>query len=64
MSDRSTPTSRNKHLWHQRPHNSDATMIHLMPTDYMREISSGTSSATDMTFTTRRRPTWELLSLS
>jgi hypothetical protein len=39
MSDRSTP--RNKHLWHQRPHSNDSKMIHLMPTDYAREISSG-----------------------
>jgi hypothetical protein len=61
--DRSTPILRNKHLWHQRPHSSDATTIHLVPIDYVREISSGTSSATDLTFTTRRRPIWELLSL-
>jgi hypothetical protein len=33
MSDRSTPILRNKHLWHQRPHSSDATTIHLVPTD-------------------------------
>jgi hypothetical protein len=39
MSDRSTP--RNKHLWHQRPHSNDSKMIHLVPTDYAREISSG-----------------------
>jgi hypothetical protein len=64
MSDRSTPIPRNKHLWHQRPHNSDAMTIHPVPTDYVREISSGTSSATDLTFTTRSRPIWELLSLS
>jgi hypothetical protein len=31
--DRSMPTPRNKHLWHRRPHSSDATMIHLVPTD-------------------------------
>jgi hypothetical protein len=31
------PTPRNKHLWHQRPHSSDATTIHLVPTDYVRE---------------------------
>jgi hypothetical protein len=64
MSDRSTPIPHNKHLWHQRPHNSDATTIHLVPTDYVREISSGSSSAMDLTFTTRRIPIWELLSLS
>jgi carbohydrate-binding DOMON domain-containing protein len=62
--DRSMPTPRNKHLWHQRPHSSDATTIHLMTTDYVREISSGTSSATDMKITTHRKPTWELPSLS
>jgi hypothetical protein len=62
--DRLMPTPRNKHLWHQRPHNSDATKIHLVPTDYVREISSGTSSATDMKSTTHHRPTWELPSLS
>jgi hypothetical protein len=63
MSDRSMPIPRIKHLWNQRPHSSDATTIHLSPTDYVHEISSGTSSATDLTFTTRRRPIWELLSL-
>jgi hypothetical protein len=63
MSDRSMPIPRNKHLWHQRPHSSDATTIHLVPTDYVREISLGTSSATDLTFTTHHRPIWELLSL-
>jgi hypothetical protein len=62
--DRSMLTPRNKHLWHQRPHSSDATTIHLVPTDYVREISLGTSSATDMKSTTNHRPTWELPSLS
>jgi hypothetical protein len=62
--DRSTPTPHNKHLWHQRPHNSDATMIHLVLIDYLCEISSGTSSATGMRSTTHHRPTWELPSLS
>jgi hypothetical protein len=64
MSDRSTPIPRNKHLWHQQPHSSDAMTIHLVPIDYVPEISSGTSSATDLTFTTHCRPIWELLSLS
>jgi hypothetical protein len=54
----------NKDLWHQRPHNNDAKMIHLVPTDYVREISSGTLSVTDLKFTTHRRPIWEPLSLS
>jgi hypothetical protein len=58
---KSTPTSDNKHLYHQLPHSGDATMIHLVPTDCMREISSGTSSAMDSKFTTHRKPTWEPL---
>jgi hypothetical protein len=58
------PMPRNKDFWHQRPHNNDAKMIHLVPTDYVREISSGTSSVTDLKFTTHRRLTWEPLSLS
>jgi carbohydrate-binding DOMON domain-containing protein len=62
--DRSMLTSSNKHSWYQRPHSSNATTIHLVPTDYVREISSGTSSAMDMKPTTHRRPTWELPSLS
>jgi hypothetical protein len=60
-SDKSTPTLGNKHLRHQLPHNSDATMIHLVPTDCVRETSSGTSSAMDSKSTTRHKPTWELL---
>jgi hypothetical protein len=59
--DRSTPTSGNKHLRHQLPLSSGATMTHLVPTDYVHETSSGTSSATDLKFTTRRKPTWEPL---
>jgi hypothetical protein len=60
---KSTSTSGNKHLRHQLPHSSDATMIHLVPTDCAREISSGTSSTTDSKFTTHRKPTWEPLLL-
>jgi hypothetical protein len=64
-SDRSTPTSGNKYLWHQLLHSSDAKMMHLVPTDCMRKISSGTSSATDSKYTTHREPTWgPLLPLS
>jgi hypothetical protein len=59
MPDWSMPTPRN-----QWPHSSDTTTIHLVPTDYVREISLGTSSATDMKSTTHHRPTWELPSLS
>jgi hypothetical protein len=59
--DRSTPTPGNKHLRHQLPRSSDATMTHLVPTDYVHETSSGTSSAIDSKFTTRRKLTWEPL---
>jgi hypothetical protein len=59
--DMSTPTLGNKHLRHQLLHNSDATMIHLMPIDCMHETSSGTSRAIDSKSTTRRKPTWGLL---
>jgi hypothetical protein len=61
---RSTPTPSNKHLWYQQLHSSDATTTHLEPIDYVREISSGISSATDMKSTTHHRPTRELPSLS
>jgi hypothetical protein len=61
MPDKPTPTPGNKHLWHQLPHSSDAKMIHLVPTDCIRETSSGTSSATDLKFTTHCKPTWEPL---
>jgi hypothetical protein len=64
MSDRSTPISCIKHLWHQRPHSNNAKMIHLVLTDYARKISSGISSVTDLKFTIHHKPIWELLSLS
>jgi hypothetical protein len=64
MPDRSTPMPCNRHSWHQRPHNSADKTIHLVPTDYVREISSGTSSATELKFTTHPRPIWEPLSPS
>jgi hypothetical protein len=51
----------NKHLRHQLPLNSDATMIHLVPTAYMQETSLGTLNAMAMKSTTRRKPTWEPL---
>jgi hypothetical protein len=59
--DKSMPTPGTKHLRHQLPHSSDTMMIHLMPTDCVRESSSGTSSAMDSKSTTHRKPTWELL---
>jgi hypothetical protein len=59
--DKSTPTSGNKHLQHQLPHNSDAKTTHIVPTDCVRETSSGTLSAMDSKFTIHRKPTWELL---
>jgi hypothetical protein len=61
MPNKPTPTLGNKHLWHQLPHSSDANMMHLVPTDCMRETSLGTSSATDSKFTTHRKSTWEPL---
>jgi hypothetical protein len=57
------PTSGNKHLRHQLPHGSDAKMIHLAPTDCVRETSSGTSSVMDSKFTIHHKRTWEPLSL-
>jgi hypothetical protein len=59
--DKSTPMPGNKHLRHQLLRSSNATTIHLVPTDCVRETSSGTSSAMDSKSTTRRKPTWELL---
>jgi hypothetical protein len=59
--DRSTPTPGNKHLRHQLPPSSGATMTHLVPTDYVHETSSGTPSATGSKFTTRCKPTREPL---
>jgi hypothetical protein len=64
MPAKTTPMPRNKHSWHQLPHSSDAMMIHLVPTDCMREISSGTSSVTDSKITTHHIPIWEPLSPS
>jgi hypothetical protein len=61
MLDRSTPTPGNKHLRHQLPLNSDATMTHLVPTEYAQETTSGISSMTDSKSTTLRKPTWEPL---
>jgi hypothetical protein len=61
MPDNPTATPGNKHLWHQLPHSSDAKMIYLVPTDCVRETSSGTSSATDSKFTTHHKPTWQPL---
>jgi hypothetical protein len=60
-SDMSTTTPGNKHLWHRLPLSSDATMTHLVPTEYAQETSSGISSATALKFTTLHKPTWEPL---
>jgi hypothetical protein len=60
---KSTSTSGNKHLGHLLPHNSGTAMIHLVPTDCVHEISSGTLSAADSKFTTHGKPTWEPLLL-
>jgi hypothetical protein len=51
---RSTPMPGNKNPRHQLPRSSNATTIHLVPTDCVRETSSGISSAMDSKFTTRR----------
>jgi hypothetical protein len=59
--DKPTLTPDNKHLWHQLPHDSDAKMMHLVPTDCVRETSSGTLSAADSNFTTHCKPTWKPL---
>jgi hypothetical protein len=59
--DRSTTTPGSKHLRHRLPLNSDATMIHLAPTEYVQESSSGTLSAKTLKFTTLQKPTWEPL---
>jgi hypothetical protein len=63
MPAKSMSTSGNKHLRHQLHQGSDAMMIHLVPTDCVREISSGTSSATDSKFRTHRKPIWKPLLL-
>jgi hypothetical protein len=60
-SDKPTPMPGNKDLWHQPLHSSDAKRIYLVPTDYVHETSSGTSSAMDSKFTIRRKQTWEPL---
>jgi hypothetical protein len=61
--DRSTPTPGNKHLRHQLPLSSDATMTHLVPTDYVQEAFSRTLNAMASKFTTPRKPTREPLLL-
>jgi type II secretory pathway pseudopilin PulG len=59
--DRSTTTPGNKHMRHRLPLSNDATTIHLVPTEYVQETSSGTSSAMALKFTTIHNPTWEPL---
>jgi hypothetical protein len=63
MRDRSMPAPGKKHLQHQLPLSSDATMTHLVPTDYVQETFSGTLNAMASKFTTPRKPTWEPLLL-
>jgi hypothetical protein len=63
MPDKSLPMPGNKHLRHQLLRSSDGMMIHLVPTDCVRETSSGTSSVMDSKSTTHHKPTWELLLL-
>jgi hypothetical protein len=56
---RSTLTPGNKHMRHRLHRNSDATTIHLAPTEYVQETSSGTSSTTALKCTTLCKSTWE-----
>jgi hypothetical protein len=63
MPDKSPPMPGNKHLRHQLLLSSDGMMIHHVPTDCVRETSSGTSSVMDSKSTTHHKPTWELLLL-
>jgi hypothetical protein len=59
--DRSTTTLGNKHLQHWMPLSNDATMTHLVPTEYAQETSSRISSVMALKFTTLHKPTWEPL---
>jgi hypothetical protein len=54
--DKPMTTPVNKYLWHQLLLSSDATMIHLVPTNYVQETSSGTLNATASKFTTLHKP--------
>jgi hypothetical protein len=47
----------NKSLRHQLLLSSDATMINLVPTEYVQETFSGTSNATALKSTTLHKPT-------
>jgi hypothetical protein len=51
----------NKHLRHQPPLSSGATLTDLVATEYVSETSSGTSSAMDSKFKTCHKLTWETL---
>jgi hypothetical protein len=54
---RSTTMPGNKHLRHRLPLRNDATMTHLVPTEYAQETSSGISSAMALKFTTLHKTT-------
>jgi hypothetical protein len=56
---KSTSTSGNKHQRHQLPHNSDAKIIYLVPTDGANKTSLGISSVTDSKSIIRHKPTSE-----
>jgi hypothetical protein len=56
MPDKSMTTPLNKYLQHQPLLSSGATTIHLVPTDYMQETSSGISNEMASKFTTPRKP--------
>jgi hypothetical protein len=56
MPDKSMTTLVNKYLQYQPLLSSGATTIHLVPTDYVQETSSGISNETTSKFTTPRKP--------
>jgi hypothetical protein len=56
MSDKSMTTTVNKYLQDQPLLSSGAMTIHLVPTDYVQETSSGISNETSLKFTTLHKP--------
>jgi hypothetical protein len=55
MPDKSMTTPVNKYLQHQPLISGDTMTIHLVPTDYMQETSSGISNEMALKFTTPRK---------
>jgi hypothetical protein len=56
MSDKSMTTTVNKYLQDQPLLSSGAMTIHLVPTDYVQETSSGISNEMALKFTTLHKP--------